>query len=129
MAEESRFPGLALLPLLPPATARPSTPPPARSARAPPSPDCRPARSWGAAAERAWLVAAAAIGALVEAAPDDRPAAPGAVGPAGSLGTGDLRLLAGRLGEHLALAFPLPAPDREAEAAELAALAFEEAVE
>ena len=83
----------------------------------------------GAAPGRAWLVAAAAIGALVEAAPDDRPAAPGAVGPAGPLGAGDLRLLAGRLGEHLALAFPLPAPDREAEAAELAALAFEEAVE
>src|SRR4051794_18528722 len=61
----------------------------------------------GAAPERAWLVAAAAIGALVEAA--------------GARGGDTLALQAGRLGEHLVLAFP-------AGDAELAALAFDEAV-
>jgi hypothetical protein len=61
----------------------------------------------GAAPERAWLVAAAAIGALVEAAGAD---------------DGDrLELEAGRLGEQLALGFP-------AGDAELAALAFDEGV-
>ena len=66
----------------------------------------------GAAAPRAWLVAAAAIGALVETA--------GATGE-------ELTLRAGALNDHLALAFPLPSGD-PAEAAELAALAFDEAV-
>jgi hypothetical protein len=61
----------------------------------------------GAAPERAWLVAAAAIGALVEAA--------------GAREGDALELQAGRLGEHLALAFPAGDP-------ELAALAFDEAV-
>jgi hypothetical protein len=64
----------------------------------------------GAAPARAWLVAAAAIGALVEVA--------------GAPADGAVELLAGRLDEHLALAFPLPP---SGEAAELAALAFDEA--
>jgi hypothetical protein len=61
----------------------------------------------GAAPERAWLVAAAAIGSLVEAA--------------GARDGDTLDLQAGRLGEHLVLAFPAGDP-------ELAALAFDEAV-
>jgi hypothetical protein len=66
-----------------------------------------------AASERAWLVAAAAIGALVEIA---QPATPR--GPA------DLLLRAGSLDSHLALRMPTLAP----EDAELAAVAFEEHV-
>jgi hypothetical protein len=66
-----------------------------------------------AVSERAWLVAAAAIGALVEIA---QPPAP--------RGANDLLLQAGSLDGHLALRLPTAA----AEDAELAAVAFEEHV-
>jgi hypothetical protein len=71
----------------------------------------------GAAPARAWLVAAAAIGALVAVAGGGPPR-----------GSADLALGAGRLGDHLALAFPLGERRDEPEAAELAALAFDEEV-
>jgi hypothetical protein len=71
----------------------------------------------GAAPPRAWLVAAGAIGALVEVA---------GAGPARA--PADLALEAGRLGAHLVLAFPLPGGIAPGEAAELAALAFDDAV-
>jgi len=61
-----------------------------------------------AAPERGWLVVAAAVGALIDAA--------GAGPPAGAW---DLRLLAGRLGDSLALSFDDGDP-------ELAALSYEE---
>jgi len=66
-----------------------------------------------AASERAWLLAAAAVGALVEVA-----------GPSPPRGPGDLLLEAGSLDGHLALRLPSAA----GEDAELAALAFEEHV-
>ncbi|MEY2513476.1 MAG: hypothetical protein QOJ89_834 [bacterium] len=66
-----------------------------------------------AAGERGWLVAAAAIGALVEVA---QPPAP--------RGAGDLLLQAGALDGHLALRLPTAAQ----EDAELAVIAFEEHV-
>jgi hypothetical protein len=50
----------------------------------------------GVAPERSWLVAAGAIGALVDVTGASPPRA-----------AGDLALQAGRLGEHLVLAFPL----------------------
>jgi hypothetical protein len=83
----------------------------------------------GAAPPRAWLVAAAAIGALVEvsgvapladatAAADETPPPPSGA-----------TLRAGELGGQLALAFPLtPGAPEAGEAAELAALAFDDAV-
>jgi hypothetical protein len=67
-----------------------------------------------AAPERAWLLAAAAVGALAEAA-GLRPAAHPA----------DLALAAGDLDGHLALVLPAAAAPEDAE---LAALAFEEQV-
>jgi hypothetical protein len=63
--------------------------------------------------EREWLIAAAAIGALVEIA---QPSAPRAAA--------DLLLEAGALGEHLALRMPCT----QLEDAELAAVAFDEQV-
>jgi len=66
-----------------------------------------------AASERAWLLAAAAVGALVEV-----------TGPPAPRGPGDLLLEAGSLDGHLALRLPAAA----GEDPELAALAFEEHV-
>jgi len=66
-----------------------------------------------AAAERAWLVAAAAVGALVEVA-----------GPPPPRGPGDLLLQAGSLDGHLALRLATAAQ----EDADLVAIAFEEHV-
>ncbi len=66
-----------------------------------------------AVAERAWLLAAAAVGALVEIAQPPAPSGPG-----------DLVLLAGALEDHLALRLPTAT----LEDADLVAVAFEEHV-
>jgi hypothetical protein len=65
--------------------------------------------------DRAWAVAAAAVGALADAAGPPLPAGPQ-----------DLALLAGGWEEHLVLA--LPAPGAEGELAALAGLGFDERV-
>jgi hypothetical protein len=87
----------------------------------------------GAVGERAWLLVAALVGAMVQGAvasshQSSKATARRSVTHGGSTGSGDrqaLKLQAGALGDWLALALPVAGADI-GDAAELAALAFEE---